>query len=235
MKNLSAKNVYVIGDTHSLDYCSILQHYNLSDFILIHLGDSGEGFGRQSYDNFFINRLQSFCQENNGIILTVRGNHSNPKFYNDPNHWTKAYDLVNFIPDYTYFNINGKVVLFVGGAISIDRKSRSEGFDYWKDEVFVLRDDYEKLDQCDILITHSAPLSCPPNDGFARIKGWFVDDPTLKDELIKERQDIEKLYNHVNCSQLYYGHYHITASLYDNGCFNRAVNINEIVDITWNF
>jgi len=235
MKQLISKNVYFIGDTHNLNYDDILRHYNLKDFVIIHVGDSGEGFNHQSRDQRAIQNLQNYCEQNNGQILTVRGNHTNPTFYNDPDHWTTKYDRVHFVPDYTYYDINGKICLFVGGATSIDRVQRVQGMDYWKDEVFVLSENYTNLDQCDVLITHSAPISCPPIDGFSRIAGWFKNDPTLKSELIKEREDVEKLYQHVNCSQLYYGHFHHSSSYYNDGCYHRCLDINEIVDATREF
>lgn len=229
----NSDNIYFIGDTHELDFVDVLEHYKLKDFILIHVGDTGTGFSKFSVDQARVGFLQKYCNENNGQIFLIRGNHDDPKYFVENSPLSSS--RVTFLPDYTYLKINGKVCLFVGGAISIDRQDRMLGEDYWQDEIFVLSENYNELPQCDVLVTHSSPLSCPPMDGLSRISGWFKNDPTLKEELIKERLDIEKLYLHVNCAQLYYGHFHMTSSYYDHGCFHRCLDINEIVDVTRNF
>jgi predicted phosphodiesterase len=230
--NFSADNIYAIGDTHTLDYVDILTHYDFCNFVLIHMGDAGEGFDSRSLDESRIDALISFCEERNGHILTVRGNHSNPEFYK-PGHWASKSDRVQFVPDYTYHTINGSKFLFVGGATSIDRAQRTVGFDYWLDEGFALPDDYiNTLASCDVLVTHSCPIAAPPHDGLSRISGWFRDDPTLREELIAERQKIQQLYEQVNPKINLYGHFHETLSERIDGTWFRCLDINEVLDIT---
>lgn len=229
----NADNIYFIGDTHDLNFVSILDHYKLKDFILIHVGDTGTGFNKFSVDQARVGFLQKYCNENNGQIFLIRGNHDDPKYFIEKSPLSSS--RVTFLPDYTYLKINGKVCLFVGGAISIDRTYRTSGIDYWADEPFILNENYAELPQCDVLVTHSSPTCCFPNDGFSRIAGWLKEDPALRPLLIEERQNIEKLYDHVNCSQLYYGHFHDTQSHYFNGCWHRCLNINEIFDATYEF
>jgi calcineurin-like phosphoesterase family protein len=231
IKQYNKKNVYALGDTHSLDFESLIKHYNLKDFVLIHCGDAGEGFNQRFIDEFDLDCLEKYCEENDGDILIVRGNHSNPSFYK-PNHWTAKYKRITFVPDYTYYEINGKVVLFVGGATSIDRTRRDVNQDYWVDETFILRDDYETLPQADILVTHSCPTEAPPNDGFSNIAWYLKNDPALREDLIKERKNISLLYNHINPSILWHGHFHVSTSTYINGTWFRCFDINELVDVT---
>lgn len=231
IKHYNKNSVYALGDTHSLDFEVLLKHYNLKDFVLIHCGDAGEGFNQPFIDEFNLDCLEKYCEENDGDILIVRGNHSNPIFYK-PNHWTTKYKRVTFVPDYTYYAINGKVVLFVGGATSIDRTLRTVNKDYWVNETFILRDDYKALPQADILVTHSCPLEAPPNDGLSKIAWYLKNDPALRDDLIKERQEISLLYKHVNPSNLFHGHFHESTSEYIDGTWFRCFDINELVDVT---
>lgn len=232
MIEISKKNVYVIGDTHTLDYVSILEHYKLQDFVLIHVGDSGVGFGRGISDFTHYYNLNLYCQNNNGHILTIRGNHDNPAFFVKGFSGHDAFSNLTYVSDYTYYKINDKVFLFVGGAISIDRQARVERIDYWHNEKFTLPDNLETLDPCDILITHSCPSIAPPNNGFSNISGWFKNDPTLKEELIKERKDIQTLVDQVNPSVNLYGHFHNSTSERIEGTWYRCLDINEILDIT---
>jgi hypothetical protein len=235
MTEYQADNIYFIGDTHTLAFFHKLEEFDFKDFILIHVGDAGEGFAGCEYnDRHDLARLNEFCTKNNGRILIVRGNHSNPAFYR-PDHWSTEFDKITFVPDYTYLNINGKICLFVGGAISIDRTQRIAGIDYWEDEVFVLREDYTQLPQCDVLVTHSSPISAYPNDGLAAIKHWLDRDPPLREELIEERKNIQLLFDHVYCNKLFYGHFHHSASIYSEGCYMRCLNIDEIFDATYEF
>jgi len=231
MEKLKAENIYAMGDTHTLDFLDLLKHYNLQNFILIHLGDAGEGF-LENVDRFDLSQLEDYCENHNGRILIVRGNHSNPAYYTD-HHWTRQrYNLVTFVKDYTYYDINDSVFLFVGGATSIDRQDRITLYDYWEDEKFVLKNEYTGLPACDVLITHSAPTCASPYDGLTRIYGWFKNDPTLKEELIEERQNIQKLVDHVNPKINLYGHFHETSSERIDGTWFRCLDINEVIDIT---
>ena len=74
---------------------------------------------------------------------------------------------------------------------------------YWFDEDFVL--DEEKLKEVvgvRYVITHSCPSFVEPVNNFSNehnshgpfVEGFCFEDPTLKDELNKERQDIATMY-----------------------------------------
>ena len=233
MDQILKYNVYVMGDTHTSDFVDILKHYELEDFILIHVGDFSIGFRSYESDMFYIDKLNKYCREHNGRILVIRGNHDLPTaFVGDSIYNT---EFVEFVKDYTYKIINGKTFLFAGGAVSIDRQARIAGKDYWFEEGFVLPDDYTSLSVCDVLITHSAPVGfLPGKEGFAGISGWFKNDITLKDELIRERRDLLTLYNHVQPKlAFFHGHFHVSSVQYINGILHRCLDINELV--VWSY
>lgn len=112
---------------------------------------------------------------------------------------------ITLISDYTVLNFNDKNILFIGGAISVDRNWRyteKQRFgvysDYklgteswWHDELFNF--DELKLNDSrdiDIVVTHTAPEYCSIDNriGFGSfVEGLFMDDHKLKDNLLEER------------------------------------------------
>jgi len=230
MEELQAENIYLISDTHTLSFADILEHYKLKNFVLCHCGDIAIGFGAFHKDLKCIKELNDYCKVNNGIVIITRGNHDLPSVFIEDSPYNT--EFVKFLPDYTYKLINGKVFLFAGGAISIDRQLRTEGIDYWKDEGFVLPKDYQELPPCDVLITHCPPQDAMEYEDLHRISGWFKNDPTLKEELIEERRNIRKLSNHVNARCVFAGHMHVTSSIRIDGTWFRGLDINEVLDVT---
>ena len=235
MIEFKAENIYIIGDTHNFKnpYELLAKHYKFKNFIMIHVGDIGVGVDAINIDKSVAEQLNEYCIENNGIFIGIRGNHDDPSLFGEQSVLNQS--NVHFVSDYTYMKINNKVCLFAGGAISIDRIDREIGVDYWIDEPFKLPENYIELPQCDVLITHSSPINFQPNDGLGRIRGVLEKDPPLKNELIKERDLIQRLVDHINCSQVYYGHFHEVFSEYVEGVYARCLDINEVLDVTYNF
>ena len=149
-----SKPIFITGDNHGkYDVLfRFIEAYDIRDCILIHVGDGGIGFisaeKQQRQFEHYNDRFKSRGIE----YLSIRGNHDDPAYFDG------SVNLSHFklLPDYHTQIINDEKFLFVGGAISIDRKIRKEGFSYWKDEPFVL--DKSKIEECDVLITHSAPI-----------------------------------------------------------------------------
>jgi hypothetical protein len=55
-----------------------------------------------------------------------------------------------------------ETIQFIGGAISIDRTGRKEGVSYWSDESIIYKP--ELIQNVDILVTHTAPSFCHPQE-----------------------------------------------------------------------
>lgn len=141
----------MIGDVHGKwsDYAQILND-NQPDHS-VQIGDFGWGFHGQETE--YMQRHvaaveQAMASGNNRYI---RGNHDNPamcashKFY---------------IPDGSYDASTG--IMYIGGALSIDRDLRTQGIDWWDDEELSypdlqrLIDLYESV-QPRVMITHECP------------------------------------------------------------------------------
>jgi hypothetical protein len=145
--------------------------------------------------------------------------------------------------------IDGVKILGVGGAVSVDRRTRMrEQLEYaragrdielhWYDEVFVL--DEEKLkaiEGIDIVVTHTAPEFCHPvnKTGF----GWLVDqyaadDANLKKDLTEERTLVTKMYDILKeknkIDYWYYGHFHANWKANIDGINFNLLGINEFME-----
>jgi len=209
---------------------------------IIQVGDFGIGFNPKSDEDTLLN-LNNFFKERNIILIAIRGNHDDPQFFKG-NH---IYSNLQLVPDYTVMDIYDNKYLFVGGAVSIDRKYRlsqdqkaagygSSRKSYWFDELFYY--DEEKLNNIfgiNIVVTHTAPEWCHPDNrkGF----GYFVDEFAYHDEelysvLDRERADVTKMFKHLEqngcwIKEHYYGHFHSSHISMNGYCNHYLLNINE--------
>lgn len=230
--NIQKDNIFVLGDTHDLDIMPILEHHAFQNFLLIHVGDFSIGFRHPKREHAILEKIQEYLENNNGYLIICRGNHDNPEFFNKHHKFNNLFPNIEFAEDYTYKTINDKTFLFVGGAISIDRQARTTYSDYWPMEKFVLPEKLETLDKCDVLITHTSAIDEFPNTGFANIAGWFKNDPTLKEELIEEREKMSKLYNQANPKiGHWFGHFHTSDRRFIDDVKQQCLDINEVVQI----
>jgi len=226
---INNQNIILVGDHHG--QWDILfrkiEYYDLTDCVLLHVGDGGEGFITQSLkQKRQYNILNDRFKKRNIDYRSIRGNHSN-KVWFDGSICLSHFKL---LPDYTVIKINGETWQFVGGAISVDRVYRKEGISYWKDEIFVL--DPEKAVKCDILVTHSAPPWIGPTHKGEFVTGFYDKDPLLKDELILERKLHQDLLDICQPKKHFCGHFHTSEvvkryiqSGYETE--SRILNINE--------
>jgi DNA repair exonuclease SbcCD nuclease subunit len=149
-------------------------------------------------------------------MYVIRGNHDNPIYWNGD--W--LLDNIELLPDYSVREIEGKTVLFVGGALSIDRIPRlmDGGNYYWLDEEFVF--DKKKIDELigiDVVITHTAPKFAPPQTINDLVRGFAQYDQPLLHELAIERGQMSEMYELLTkknyITHWFYGHFH-TNSIY---------------------
>lgn len=197
----------VCGDIHGefVAFIKKIKSLDLKDCSVIQAGDFGLGFSLLKKELSRLSFLNSFLSARNIQLYAIRGNHDNPMYFNGDKSY--KFSNITLVPDYTILPIEGRNVLFVGGAISVDRKpnpkitnwgkpwsGRKQGSSYWSDEGFVL--DEEKLRAMtgvDTVITHSAPSFLAPTLKIGA-EDWFESDPTLEAELDKERSDLSNMH-----------------------------------------
>jgi len=219
------KPVYIVGDLHGTFGAMKLSilHYNIRDCYLICVGDLGVGFNHPNKELLIWKNLNNFFAEHNITFLSIRGNHDDPKYFTGKDRI--VFSNLELLSDYTVKNINGETFLFVGGAISVDRIARITNRSYWNNENFVLN--AERVSQCDVLITHSAPSWNGPNDKTG-IASWCNVDKSLWDECVQERKDHSSLISLCAPKKHYCGHFHMSSIAENDGCISTILNINEI-------
>jgi Icc-related predicted phosphoesterase len=187
-----------LGDTHgnwNILFYRIIQR-DIRDVTIYHVGDIGIGFTKPVNEMNNLTKYNEDFKERNIIFYGIRGNHDDPKYFDG------SIDMSNLklLPDYTVVEIEGKNVLGVGGAVSIDRvpRMRDDAINikygsskrcWWEGERFKLDiDKAQAMRDIDIVVTHTAPEFCTPMnfEGFPPIVERFAsDDLELKSDLTK--------------------------------------------------
>ena len=245
------QRVFYLGDIHG-NFNIINQYvklYGIKDAHIIQVGDFGVGFKTVEKETRMLEMFHDILVKNNVHVWAIRGNHDyKPHFDNDPFGFTN----IHLIPDYTVLELGGKRILCIGGAISVDRKyrytkaQRAGNFDnqtlgvesWWPDELFTLdRDKLGEFRDIDIVVTHTAPDYCFPDNKFgvgAFVEGIIRDigDTELKTDLLVERNQVTDAFTILrmnnNITHHYYGHFHKSDTLEMYGIKHRLLNVNEL-------
>ena len=240
--------ILILGDIHgNFEFIKwTIKSRKLENCTFIQVGDFGIGYN-PGHDIKTLENLNKFLNERNCFVYAIRGNHDDPKYFNGDFYFSN----LKLMKDYSTEILEEKKFLFVGGAISIDRKSSlynmqlsaSFGLDeprYWFDEPFVY--DEQKTDELrdiDIVITHTAPEWTYPDNkkGFGwLVEEFIVDDEDLSKDLLHERNEVSKLFNKLvenkNPIELhFYGHFHSSARTAWNGILHQLVDVGELKDL----
>jgi DNA repair exonuclease SbcCD nuclease subunit len=234
--------LYFIGDLHGNFHHLMYMLKNIKNAYLIQVGDFGIGFNGYENDKDILDDLNLFLRERGCVLYAIRGNHDNPSFFDG----SINLDCLKLIKDYSVINFNGwGNILFIGGGISIDRVYRIEEsrgtskIYWWPDEKVVYDlDKLESFRDIDIVVTHTAPNYCYPDNtnGFPPIvKNFFPYDPTLESELMEERNlvgdmfDILKKNN--NIKHHYYGHFHSNKTEIKDNVLHNLIGISVMVEL----
>ncbi len=214
--------IFITGDTHGLEDFHKLhifagEHSELTknDYVII-AGD----FGAIWNSNSLVQNLR-YYSELPFTILFVDGNHENFDLINaypvEEWHGGKVHiikpDIIHLMRG-QIFEIEGKTIFTFGGATSIDKFMRREGFSWWKQELPT----YEELNEgianlkkyggkVDYIITHSCSeraLAYPAIRNSATLKMNCPESGMLS--YIEEN---------VEFKHWYFGHFHIDAELGD--------------------
>jgi hypothetical protein len=207
--------MFFVGDTHgnidAIKFNIITKKITNQD--IIHVGDFGVGFMSEKNQSTVNDKLNEFLKERDITLHVFRGNHDNPKYFNGD----FIFSNLKFHKDYTVLEIEGKKILGIGGAISIDRTSRWNYENaWWSEETFYLDEEFlTNARDIDILVTHTAPTECPPTntDGFPPIVMQFAHrDMGLLNDLRIEREELSRalflLLENNSLTHHFYGHFH---------------------------
>ena len=164
--------IFVCGDTHRENDIAKLQTQNFTiqkdltkDDVLIVAGDWG---GIWYYDSRNDNLLE-WWESRNFTTLVVDGNHENHNVIKELEIVERFGGKVRKVSESVFiaergeiYTINGKKILTLGGADSIDKHLRLKDFDWWEQESITQKDFNNALDNLerynydvDYFITHT--------------------------------------------------------------------------------
>jgi hypothetical protein len=221
------KPILFLGDHHGNwnELFYILDRKNVENCNIISVGDLGIGFKyKKEYEYSLCEKLNEEFKKKNVKFYGIRGNHDNPYFFNGSNKI--RFDNFELIEDYAIAKHKEQTIQFIGGAISIDRTGRKEGISYWENEG--VNFDKNKCKQVDILVTHTAPTWCFPQQFNEIVYGWAREDAYLIEDLTDERSVMNEIFRLCEPKLHIYGHFHSSWSEEINKCKHRLLNINEI-------
>ena len=217
---------YITGDTHGnfnrIDY--FCQRFETSkEDILCILGDAGI--------NYYLNKkdymLKQVLQDMPITFFCIHGNHEERPF-NISTYITKKWNEgivyyeeefpnILFAKDGEIYNINGKSILVIGGAYSVDKEYRLlKGWSWFKDEqpnkeiVKYIEKQITKQRHFDIVLTHTCPIKTEPRHMFLPFIDQSKVDKTT--ELL-----LQRIADWITFDNWYFGHFH---GHWDNGKYH---------------
>jgi len=125
---------------------------------------------------------------------------------------------------------DGRIILFMGGALSIDRNSRTAGIDWFPQEIIpyseIYKLEHNEVDKVDIVVSHTCPLEFEPKlRDKIPYNGWEYkfEDPS--------QQVLSTILDMYKPSLWYFGHFHIhMEGQYDN---TKWFCMNDVPNTKW--
>ena len=204
--------IYITGDTHR-DFSRLYKLEKNKDDMLIVLGDAGINYYLDEEDIRYKEYLKKFKLK----LFCIRGNHEerpeNIKAYKEIEMFggkvfvEEDYSNLIFAKDGEIYNIDGKSVLVIGGAYSVDKEYRlMYGHSWFKDEQLTKEEmniilDKVKGKHFNIVLTHTCPYKYEPREVFMQDLDQSKVDKSMEHFLDEIEEKIS--YDKWDC-----GHYH---------------------------
>jgi len=204
--------IYITGDTHR-DFSRIYKLEKDTDNMLIVLGDVGINYYLNEEDKNYKEYLKKLKLK----LFCVRGNHEerpeNISTYKEVEMFggkvfiEEEYPNLIFAKDGEIYNIDGKKILVIGGAYSVDKQYRLlHGYKWFKDEQLTKKEMDTILDKVkgkhfDIVLTHTCPYKYEPREVFMQGLDQSKVDKSMEHFL-------DKIEENINYDKWYCGHYH---------------------------
>lgn len=181
--------------------------------MLIVLGDVGINYYLNEEDKNY----KEYLKKLNLKLFYVRGNHEerpeNISTYKEVEMFggkvfiEEEYPNLIFAKDVETYNIDGKKILVIGGAYSVDKQYRLlHGYKWFKDEQLTKEEMVTILDKVkgkhfDIVLTHTCPYKYEPRKVFMQGLDQSKVDKSMEHFL-------DKVEENINYDKWYCGHYH---------------------------
>ena len=204
--------IYITGDTHR-DFSRIYKLEKDTDNMLIVLGDVGINYYLNEEDKNYKEYLKKLKLK----LFCVRGNHEerpeNISTYKEVEMFggevfiEEEYPNLIFAKDGETYNIDGKKILVIGGAYSVDKQYRLlHGYKWFKEEQLTK----EEMDTIlakvkgkhfDIVLTHTCPYKYEPREVFMQGLDQSKVDKSMEHFL-------DEIEENISYDKWYCGHYH---------------------------
>lgn len=204
--------IYITGDIHR-DFSRIYKLKKDSDNMLIVLGDVGI--------NYYLNEEDKNCKEYlkklKLKLFCVRGNHEERpekistykevEMFGGKVFIEEEYPNLIFAKDGETYNIDGKKILVIGGAYSVDKQYRLlHGYKWFKDEQLTKEEMDTILEKVkgkhfDIVLTHTCPYKYEPREVFMQGLDQSKVDKSMEHFL-------DEIEENISYDKWYCGHYH---------------------------
>lgn len=205
--------IMVVGDVHGRWGALNKLIDKKSPDIILQCGDFGywPNFHNTETVTTYANRRKRILWDAYGIkcqntkIYFCDGNHEDHWELNKFDKPTKIYDNIRYMPRGSSITLpDGRNVLFMGGAESIDKWNRTIGYDWFPEETITQKDIYELTDNnVDIIISHTCPTEFMTNIK-DRLNYW-VDDTKFIDP---SQHALTAVLEKYKPSLWYFGHFH---------------------------
>ena len=211
--------IYITGDTHGdfdriFDFCE--EYCTTKDDILIILGDAGINYYLDERDEYLKAELSKLPI----TLFCIHGNHEERPSEIDGYEETQWHGGIVYVEprcpnlifakDGEIYNLDGRKVIAIGGAYSVDKLYRISGGLPWfeteqPDDAIksYVESQLEKAGwQVDVVLTHTPPLKYEPTWAFLpNIDQSAVDKSTEK--------RLDSIEERLTYDSWYLGHYHV--------------------------
>lgn len=204
--------IYITGDKHR-DFYRLHSIEKNNDNMIIILGDAGINYCLNEEDNKFKMHLNDM----NIKLFCIQGNHEerpeNISSYKEVDMFggkvfiEDEYPNLIFAKNGELYTIDGKTVLVIGGAYSVDKDYRlAYGHRWFKDEQLTESEKEEILRKysgkhVDIILSHTCPLKYEPTEVF--MKGLDQSKVDKSMEIF-----LDKIEENIDYDKWYCGHFH---------------------------
>lgn len=231
--------VMFLGDVHgnlhhlykAIEYCKL---HNVKQ--ILQLGDFG--FWEQTKLGIqFLNETNIFLTNSNIKLDFIDGNHENHNILRDgryplENGKRQIRSNISHLERGTVHLYGNSKVAALGGAWSIDKKMRTDGFDWFDTEEATLTD-VEKFDglKADILMSHDAPMAVNLNEVCLKVRGYEY-KPYIEGQ--NQRLLIQKAINMLGVKDVYHGHHHMRyKTKLSNGVTVTGLDCDGSLEDSW--
>lgn len=208
--------VFVTGDKHGdlTEIINFVQKFELNknDSIIV-LGDMGVCWRKDKKDLKY--NVDLWAARGNGVKLYfIDGNHENFRILNSlpiENNMHKVADNIYHLLRGQVYEFEGKKILAMGGADSVDWFLRIKNLDWWEEETISQEDiDRVPAGHYDYVLTH-----CCSRNVFEENKVYLITLGRIDQDKVNHNSEdkLQQLFEKITFNHHYFGHYHIDKDL----------------------